>query len=66
MTKYKELGLIVSLSVQIYVKLCVSLSLSVCVRKYDYPKKAPPSFYEVTNHSKERPDVWVQSPEKLV
>ncbi|KAF3452747.1 hypothetical protein FNV43_RR03180 [Rhamnella rubrinervis] len=35
-------------------------------RKYDYPKKAPPSFYHVTNHSKERPDVWIDSPEKSI
>lgn len=35
-----------------------------CVdRKNEYPKKAP-SFYEVTNNSKERPDVWIESPEK--
>ncbi|KAK2980820.1 hypothetical protein RJ640_020472 [Escallonia rubra] len=35
-------------------------------RKYEHPKKAPPSFYEVTNHSKERPDVWIDSPEKSI
>ncbi|XP_022857520.1 DNA ligase 4 isoform X3 [Olea europaea var. sylvestris] len=35
-------------------------------RKYEYPKKAPPSYYEVTNNSKERPDVWVESPEKSI
>ncbi|KAI4335354.1 hypothetical protein L6164_014007 [Bauhinia variegata] len=35
-------------------------------RKYEYPKKRPPSFYQVTNHSKERPDVWVESPEKSI
>ncbi|RDX65839.1 DNA ligase 4, partial [Mucuna pruriens] len=35
-------------------------------RKYEYPKKGPPSFYQVTNHSKERPDVWVDSPEKSI
>ncbi|XP_062077386.1 DNA ligase 4 [Humulus lupulus] len=35
-------------------------------RKYDYPKKAPPSFYHVTNNSKERPDVWIDSPEKSI
>ncbi|XP_044472398.1 DNA ligase 4 isoform X2 [Mangifera indica] len=35
-------------------------------RKYEYPKKAMPSFYEVTNNSKERPDVWIESPEKSV
>eukprot|EP00268_Persea_americana_P049947 TRINITY_DN5399_c0_g1_i4.p1 TRINITY_DN5399_c0_g1~~TRINITY_DN5399_c0_g1_i4.p1 ORF type:complete len:1125 (+),score=246.07 TRINITY_DN5399_c0_g1_i4:102-3377(+) len=34
-------------------------------RKNEYPKKAP-SFYEVTNNSKERPDVWIESPEKSV
>ncbi|KAI4376826.1 hypothetical protein MLD38_014541 [Melastoma candidum] len=31
-------------------------------RKY----KEPPNFYQVTNHSKERPDVWVDSPEKSI
>ncbi|KAL8039990.1 hypothetical protein ABFX02_10G071500 [Erythranthe guttata] len=36
------------------------------LRKYEYPKKAPPSFYQVTNNSKERPDVWVESPEKSI
>lgn len=35
-------------------------------RKYEYPKKAAPSFYQVTNSSKERPDVWVDSPEKSI
>ncbi|KAJ4833189.1 hypothetical protein Tsubulata_016060, partial [Turnera subulata] len=35
-------------------------------RKYEYPKKAPPSFYQVTNNSKERPDVWIESPEKSI
>lgn len=35
-------------------------------RKYEYPKKAAPSYYEVTNNSKERPDVWVDSPEKSI
>ncbi|XP_021893120.1 DNA ligase 4, partial [Carica papaya] len=35
-------------------------------RKYEYPKKAAPSFYQVTNHSKERPDVWIDSPEKSI
>ncbi|CAN0912488.1 DNA ligase 4 [Linum grandiflorum] len=35
-------------------------------RKYDYPRKAPPSFYNVTNNSKERPDVWIESPEKSI
>ncbi|XP_030510278.1 DNA ligase 4 [Cannabis sativa] len=35
-------------------------------RKYDYPKKAPPNFYHVTNNSKERPDVWIDSPEKSI
>lgn len=35
-------------------------------RKYEYPKKAPPSFYQVTNNSKERPDVWVESPERSI
>ncbi|KAH7544705.1 hypothetical protein FEM48_Zijuj01G0014600 [Ziziphus jujuba var. spinosa] len=35
-------------------------------RKYDYPKRAPPSFYHVTNNSKERPDVWIDNPEKSI
>ncbi|XP_041996130.1 DNA ligase 4-like isoform X1 [Salvia splendens] len=35
-------------------------------RKYEYPKKLPPNFYQVTNNSKERPDVWVESPEKSI
>ncbi|KAF7837964.1 DNA ligase 4 isoform X1 [Senna tora] len=35
-------------------------------RKYEYPKKRPPSFYQVTNHSKERPDVWIDSPDKSI
>ncbi|XP_030535631.1 DNA ligase 4 isoform X2 [Rhodamnia argentea] len=35
-------------------------------RKYEFPKKSPPSFYQVTNHSKERPDVWIESPEKSI
>ncbi|XP_010046928.2 DNA ligase 4 isoform X1 [Eucalyptus grandis] len=35
-------------------------------RKYEFPKQSPPSFYQVTNHSKERPDVWVESPEKSI
>ncbi|CAA6662353.1 unnamed protein product [Spirodela intermedia] len=34
-------------------------------RKNEYPKKAP-RFYEVTYNSKERPDVWVDSPDKSV
>ncbi|KAL2925919.1 DNA ligase 4 [Bienertia sinuspersici] len=34
--------------------------------KYEYPKKLAPSFYKVTNHARERPDVWVESPEKSV
>ncbi|KAK9097494.1 hypothetical protein Sjap_022991 [Stephania japonica] len=34
-------------------------------RKNEYPKKTP-SFYEVTNNSKERPDVWIDSPEKSI
>ncbi|CAL5025567.1 unnamed protein product [Urochloa decumbens] len=34
-------------------------------RKNEYPKK-PPKFYEVTNNSKERPDVWIDSPDKSV
>ncbi|XP_052198672.1 DNA ligase 4 [Diospyros lotus] len=35
-------------------------------RKNEHPKKAPPSFYQVTNNSKERPDVWIESPEKSI
>uniref|UniRef100_A0A1J3DSA4 DNA ligase 4 n=1 Tax=Noccaea caerulescens TaxID=107243 RepID=A0A1J3DSA4_NOCCA len=35
-------------------------------RKNEHPKKVPPSFYQVTNHSKERPDVWIESPEKSI
>ncbi|KAI3801600.1 hypothetical protein L1987_29709 [Smallanthus sonchifolius] len=35
-------------------------------RKYEYPKKSPPSCYKVTNNSKERPDVWIDSPEKSI
>ncbi|XP_028079720.1 DNA ligase 4 isoform X4 [Camellia sinensis] len=35
-------------------------------RKNEYPKKAPPNFYQVTNNSKERPDVWIESPEKSI
>ncbi|XP_020593800.1 DNA ligase 4 [Phalaenopsis equestris] len=35
------------------------------LRKNEYPKRSPP-FYEVTNNSKERPDVWVESPDKSV
>ncbi|KAK6944587.1 BRCT domain [Dillenia turbinata] len=35
-------------------------------RKNEYPKKSPPSFYQVTNNSKERPDVWIDSPEKSI
>lgn len=34
-------------------------------RKNEYPKKVP-HFYEVTNNSKERPDVWIDSPDKFV
>ncbi|KAG8066153.1 hypothetical protein GUJ93_ZPchr0004g39623 [Zizania palustris] len=34
-------------------------------RKNEYPKK-PPRFYEVTNNAKERPDVWIESPDKSV
>jgi len=41
-----------------------NFSASFSLRKYEYPKKMPPSFYQVTNHSKERPDMWVDSPEK--
>ncbi|KAL9237355.1 hypothetical protein vseg_011914 [Gypsophila vaccaria] len=42
------------------------MKLKPYFRKYEYPKKSPPSFYQVTNNSKERPDVWVESPEKSV
>ncbi|XP_030952468.1 DNA ligase 4 [Quercus lobata] len=35
-------------------------------RKYEYPRQQPPSFYQVTNNSKERPDVWIDSPEKSI
>ena len=42
------------------------MKLKPYFRKYEYPKKSAPSFYQVTNHSKERPDVWVESPEKSV
>lgn len=35
-------------------------------RKYEYSKQAPPTFYQVTNNAKERPDVWVESPEKSI
>lgn len=35
-------------------------------RKYEYPQQQPPSFYQVTNNSKERPDVWIDSPEKSI
>uniref|UniRef100_A0A6N2KVK7 BRCT domain-containing protein n=1 Tax=Salix viminalis TaxID=40686 RepID=A0A6N2KVK7_SALVM len=31
-----------------------------------YPKKSPPSFYQVTNNSKERPNVWIESPDKSI
>ncbi|KAF5194901.1 Dna ligase, partial [Thalictrum thalictroides] len=34
-------------------------------RKNEYPKRTP-SFYEVTHNSKERPDVWIESPEKSI
>lgn len=51
----------VSYNILIYL-LKYLLSL---VRKSEYPKKTAPSFYQVTNNSKERPDVWIESPEKL-
>ncbi|XP_027356168.1 DNA ligase 4 isoform X3 [Abrus precatorius] len=35
-------------------------------RKCEYLKKRPPCFYQVTNHSKERPDVWIDSPDKSI
>ncbi|XP_034199530.1 DNA ligase 4 isoform X1 [Prunus dulcis] len=44
----------------------VATKLKPYLRKYEYLKKAPPSFYQVTNNSKERPDVWVESPEKSI
>nr|XP_018686372.1 PREDICTED: DNA ligase 4 isoform X3 [Musa acuminata subsp. malaccensis] len=34
-------------------------------RKNEYPKRVP-HFYEVTNNSKERPDVWIESPDKSI
>ncbi|OAY80518.1 DNA ligase 4 [Ananas comosus] len=34
-------------------------------RKNDNPRQAP-RFYEVTNNAKERPDVWIESPDKSV
>ncbi|KAG6467998.1 hypothetical protein ZIOFF_072564 [Zingiber officinale] len=34
-------------------------------RKNEYPKSAP-HCYVVTNNSKERPDVWIESPDKSV
>ncbi|URD73865.1 DNA ligase [Musa troglodytarum] len=34
-------------------------------RKNEYPKRVP-RFYEVTNNSKERPDVWIESPDKSI
>ncbi|KAJ3698473.1 hypothetical protein LUZ61_002178 [Rhynchospora tenuis] len=33
--------------------------------KNEYPKRTP-RFYEVTNNSKERPDVWIESPDKSI
>ncbi|KAG1326863.1 DNA ligase 4 [Cocos nucifera] len=51
---------------QFLVGLAVrSDSTSYPNRKNEYPKKVPP-FYEVTNNSKERPDVWIDSPDKSV
>ncbi|XP_047307566.1 DNA ligase 4 [Impatiens glandulifera] len=44
----------------------VATKLKPYFRKSEYPKKAPPSFYNVTNNSKERPDVWVENPEKSI
>ncbi|KAJ8751040.1 hypothetical protein K2173_016221 [Erythroxylum novogranatense] len=44
----------------------VANKLNPYFRKYEYPKKGPPSFYQVTNNSKERPDVWLESPEKSI
>ncbi|KAL0410270.1 UNVERIFIED_CONTAM: DNA ligase 4 [Sesamum latifolium] len=44
----------------------VVTKLKPYLRKYEYPKKPTPSFYQVTNNSKERPDVWVESPEKSI
>lgn len=44
----------------------VATKLKPYFRKYEYPRKPPPSFYQVTNNSKERPDVWVDSPEKSI
>lgn len=44
----------------------VATKLKPYLRKYEYPRKPPPSFYQVTNNSKERPDVWIESPEKSI
>ncbi|KAK8515564.1 hypothetical protein V6N12_075601 [Hibiscus sabdariffa] len=44
----------------------IAKKLKPYFRKYEYPKKMQPSFYQVTNHSKERPDVWIESPEKSI
>ncbi|EPS70380.1 hypothetical protein M569_04378, partial [Genlisea aurea] len=46
--------------------MAVTTKLRPYFRKYDYRKESPPSFYQVTNNSKERPDVWVESPEKSI
>ncbi|KAJ6752312.1 hypothetical protein OIU85_002715 [Salix viminalis] len=40
--------------------------LKLYFRKNGYPKKSPPSFYQVTNNSKERPNVWIESPDKSI
>ncbi|PPS04581.1 hypothetical protein GOBAR_AA16074 [Gossypium barbadense] len=44
----------------------VAKKLKPYFRKYEYPKKMQPSFYQVKNHSKERPDVWIESPESII
>ncbi|KAK4775383.1 hypothetical protein SAY86_010318 [Trapa natans] len=44
----------------------VITKLKPYLRKYEYPRKGTPSFYQVTDHVRERPDVWVESPEKSI
>lgn len=62
----KLLGIKNLLGVLIYYPQGIFHFIDCFLRKYEYPRKPPPSFYQVTNNSKERPDVWVDSPEKLV
>jgi hypothetical protein len=47
-----------------YLQLLVKPAFFFSLSFRKYPKKMQPSFYQVTHHSKERPDVWVDSPEK--